>query len=61
MNNENKYVLAFLGALYVLGGSGGQGRQANSHSGRSGRDVLLCNCHDRWPQITGLFNQVSEF
>lgn len=46
--------------LCVPGCTGGQGWQAHSDSGWSGRDVLLCSCHDSGPQIPGLFNQVFE-
>lgn len=46
--------------LRVLGRTGGQGWQTHSDSGWSGRDVLLCDCHDSGPQIPGLFNQISK-
>lgn len=44
--------------LCVPGCTGGQSWEAHSDSGWSGRDVLLCRCHDSGSQIPGLFNQV---
>lgn len=47
-------------ALCVPGCTGGQSREAHSDSGWSGRDVLLCCCHDSGSQIPGLFDQVED-
>lgn len=46
--------------LCIPGCTGGQSWQAHSDSGRSGRHVLLCYCHDSGPQLSGSFSSETH-